>query len=246
MTYTSLNHIVKSVLNQKGYPIHFYFQYLKHATDCLRELHFDSLRVVQTKKLPVDPDTKAVVLPCDYVDKIKVGVISGQRVIPLVQNDAINRLNNYDDAGNAIAWGTSEDDRAIWRLTSYDTVQNEFGEHLGRDFGYKDANMGDGYKILRERGELQLSEFITAEYVILEYISDGTGLTDAATKVDPYAQKTIEAYIKWQGSPNRDNPMSPEAEYYHQQHRVLRARKNPLTKADIIRIQNRERQGGPK
>lgn len=246
MLYTSLNHIVKSVLNQKGYTMHWYFQYLKYAADCLRELHFDTLKIVQTKKLPVT-DYNAVILPCDYVDYVKVGVIYGQQVTPLVQHGGINRLNNYDDAGNKVLWGNSEEDNRIWSHSSliYDG-QNWFGEYLGREFGYKDSGLNDGFKVLPERGEIQLSEKITADYIILEYISDGTGLPDAATKIDPYAQRAIETYVIWKGSQNRDNPASPEAEAHYAQLRILRARKNKMTVDDIRRAINRNKQASPK
>lgn len=248
MLYTSLNHIVRSVLNQKGYSIHWYFQYLKYGTDCLRELHFDTMYCVQTVKLPVD-EFGRVPLPCDYVDKTKVGLIVGQLVKPLVQHEGINRLSNLDDNGNVIAYGTT-DPNAIDELTSPWANSaiwfNDNGEYIGRDFGHKNSNNSDGYKILRERGELQLSEGIGAEFIILEYISDGTGLTDAATRVHPYAQKCIESYIFWKGSANRDNPLSPEAEEFNRKHRVLRARLAGWTVNDVKRALNRNKQATPK
>lgn len=245
MQYTSLNKIVKSVLNQKGHTIHFYYQYLKYAADCLRELHFDSLRVVQTKKLPVNAHN-AVPLPCDYVDMVKVGLVYGQQVLPLVQHTGLNRLNNFDSTGNIIMWGTTDEENFIWS-GSHGVDQNTYGEPLGRAFGFKDSNLSDGFRILPERSEIQLSEYITADYVILEYISDGTGLTDAATKIDPYAQKPIEEYIEWQGDPKQRGDLnSPKGVKYWASVRVLRARKNPIRPDDVRRAQNRNKQAGPK
>jgi len=247
MQYTSLNHIVKSVLNQKGYSIHWYFQYLKYAADCLRELNFGSLLTVQTRKIPVDAYGRAP-LPCDFVDKVKVGLVAGQMIKPLVQNNGLNRLSNLDDDGNVITYASTsfEGDTASFFSTQADIVVNDNGEFIGRGFGYRGSNLRDGYKILRERGEIQLSEQIQTDYIILEYISDGTSLPNAATRVHPYAQQCIEAYVFWKGSPNRDNPLSPESEEFNRKHRVLRARLNGLTVDDVKRILNRNKQAAPK
>lgn len=237
MQYTSLDGIVKSVLMQKGYTIHFYIQYLKLAGDCLRELHFDTLRVIQTVKLPVDRTNgvNIVTMPCDYVDWVKVGIPYGQEVRPLVQNQGINRLNNYDSAGEKTSYGVA----ACWATGAYNTIINDYGEHMGRQYGHRQSGMTDGLKELRERGEFQLSELVETDWIILEYISNGTGLSDAATSVDPYAQRTIETYIEWKTSRNRNNPISQEAEAFYAQLRILRARKNPLRPGDIIRMLNR-------
>lgn len=246
MRWTSIDHIVRSVLNQKNYTIHWYWQYLKYAADCYRELHFDALRVIQTVKLPVNAH-KAIPLPCDYVDWVKVGIPLGQQVRPLVQTRGINRLNNYNDAGEITTYTGVQDDDGVWNYTGYwDVIENDYGENLGRDFGYKNSNMSDSFIELRERGEIQLSERITSEYVILEYISDGTGLTDAATRVDPLAQVAIETYIKWQATQHRDDINSREANTHWAAVRKLKARKNPLRTEDIKRILSRSKRAAPK
>lgn len=248
MVYTSLNHIVKSVLNQKGYTKHWYYQYLKLAADCLRELHFHSLKNVQTKKIPIDENFQAP-FPCDYIAYSKVGLIVGQVVRPLVHARGINRLNNFDEDGNVINYGNATDgytDEINWSSGIADVVQNENGEHIGRNFGNRTSNMGDGFKEIRERGVFQLSEQVDDDYLIVEYISDGTGLTDAATKVHPYAQQSIETYIEWKASPNRNNNQSPEAIQHWAAVRKLRAAMNNMTVDDVKRIINRNKQSSPK
>ena len=83
---------------QRGYPIHFYIQALKSASDCLRELTFDTLQNINTVKLAVS-ETGVAELPCDFVDHIKIGVERGQYVKPLVQKDGLNRLQKTDNTG---------------------------------------------------------------------------------------------------------------------------------------------------
>jgi hypothetical protein len=244
MTWTSLDHIVRSVLNQKGYTIHWYFQYLKYAADCYRELHYDALRVIQTVKLPVNAH-RAIPLPCDYVDWVKVGIARGQVVRPLVQANGINRLNQFNDAGEITTYtGTTTDEQTGYWASSnaWDVVTNDYGEHVGRDFGFRNSNMADGFKVLRERSEIQLSESVNTDFVILEYISDGTGLSNAATRVDPFAQVAIETYVKWQAvAASRDDINSREAVTHWASVRKLKARKNPLRIEDIKRSLNKNR-----
>lgn len=243
MQYTSLDRIVRSVLNQNGLTMHWYFPFLKLAADCLRDQHFDRLRVVQCKKLEVDTRDRSVPLPCDYLDWVKVGVEVGQMVRPLVQMDSINRLNNYDENGQITTYGrATEDDYDVWNRASLDITHNIHGEHIGRLFNFRTNNSREGFKEIRERGVIQLSEEVSADYIILEYISDGTQLVDAASKINPYATRTIETYIEWKKSPNRNNIYSPEADQHFAAAKILRARMNPLTVADYRRIIKRNRQ----
>src|ERR1051325_10022357 len=102
MTWYSLDMITRSILMQRGYPIHWYIDFLKYSTECLRELTFDVLKVINSVKLPVN-SYKAVTLPCNYVDWVKVGYATGQWVHPLAQGP-INRLNNYDANGVKIPY----------------------------------------------------------------------------------------------------------------------------------------------
>lgn len=63
---------------------------------------------------------------------------------------------------------------------------------------------------------------------VIEFIKNGLEC-NAATKIHPYAQKTIEAYIEWKSSPNRNNPRSPEGVIYGNEYGILRGRLSDLT-----------------
>lgn len=227
---------------QCGYTLHYYIQALKSASDCLRELTFDTLQNVNTVNLTLS-DSGSADLPCDYVDFVKVGVPYSQYVRPLVQKDSINRLQNKDTSGNPIPYSNAID------VTYGDTVSvppffesdyiNDNGEPLGRLFGFNAGWIQDGFKILRERGQIQVDQQLCATSTYLEYISDGQ-CSDNATKVHPYAQKTIEAYILWQFKQHSRAYGSQERELakneFSTQRRILRARMNGLTAQDIKRI----------
>ena len=68
MTTASLDYIVKNYLLKKGYPLHWYMQFMVYAADCLRDITFDDLRVINTKILPVNQNINTAELPEDYQD----------------------------------------------------------------------------------------------------------------------------------------------------------------------------------
>jgi hypothetical protein len=181
----TLDIIVNNVLLKKGYPIHFYLQALVYAINGLRELHFDSLGVVKSEKFQVN-DYKAIKLPKDYVDYVRIGVENGQFVRSLPKREGINRLNNYD-GGQKILFS----EPSTW--AGYGAV-NEYGENLGQLYGLGEVTTG--FKVIKERGEIQFDQNI-GDYVVLDYITNGTSY-DNATNVNDYAQAAIEAFIDWQ------------------------------------------------
>jgi len=237
MRYTTLDKIIRRTLLAKRLPLHFYVEFMVHASSCLRELNFDSLRVVNTVVLDVN-DYYAVDLPCDYVDWTKVGIKAGQFVQPITQRDSINRLHNYDSTGSITPYGAPDTVNLQFPFwPGYWMFQNidDLGENLGRLYGFNTAYGNNGFKILPERNQIQLTETFNNCSVVLEYISDGQ-TTDNATQVDEYAQSTIEAYINWKRSPNADIDRSPEAISYVNQRRLFRARMSEVTVYDIRQV----------
>ena len=97
MTTASLDYIVKNFLLKKGYPLHWYMQSLVYAADCLRDITFDDLRVINTKIIPVDQTINAAELPSDYQDYVTVGVMVGQRIRPLTPTSTLNPLINLNE-----------------------------------------------------------------------------------------------------------------------------------------------------
>lgn len=220
----SLDNIVRKFLQQEGLTIHDYVECLSLATDCMRELNFDTMRTVKTQKLPVN-SYKAVALPTDFVDWIKVGYAKGQYVVEMSQDSRLNRMNNLDSNGQKIVYDTVDTDEAI----NYSLLDVE-----ATYYNYNVAETSNSFKILRERGEIQLDNRSDAEYVILDYIGDGLD-TNAETQVNPQAVSTINAYVAWKRSPNRHNVQSPEGFNFYNSHRILRSRLNDISLLDIVR-----------
>jgi hypothetical protein len=229
MRYTTLDKIIRRNLLAKRLPLHYYVEFMVHASTCLRELTFDSLRIINTVELELNDY---------YVDWTKVGLKMSQFIQPITQRDSINRLRNQNSQGEYITYqdpATFNMDFPFW--PGYWMFQNidDLGENLGRLYGFNTGLVPDGFKIIKERNQIQFLETSRDSTYVMEYISDGQ-TSDNASQVDQYAWSAIEAYINWKRSPNADNDRSPEAFNYKHQRGVLRARMNETTGYDIRQI----------
>jgi hypothetical protein len=238
--------IARSMLLQKNYPIHWYVDFLKYSSDCLRELSFDVIKTINSAKLPVN-SYKAITLPCDYVDWVKVGYATGQWDHPLAQG-AINRLNNFDSNGVKIPYEDTMPDGSFAELrgtVAYTASITALGEHVGGVYNHNPGRSIGTFREIRERNEIQLDNDFPYEYIILDYISDGSTCScgcgcesDNATQVHPYAMATIEAYADWKHK-HFNRYYNQGDVYYAEQNfikqcRILRARMDPLTRWDVV------------
>jgi hypothetical protein len=237
MQFVTLDTIVNSVLLRRKYPVHWYIDFLKYGSDGLREMHFDILKNVKSVKLPVN-SYKAVTLPCDYVDLIRVGVAAGQYLHPMASEDNMNRLNNYNSKGEKIPYEDVWPDGNI--ISSFEASiwdENIWGEHDGGIFNHNPGKAGLNYLEIPERNEIQLDPGFPYPDIIIDYMDGGQGC-DAATNINPYAQAAVEAYIIWQMKANnrgyQPGEVAYEADQYDKQLRVLKARMNKMTCEDVV------------
>ncbi len=248
MRGVTLNGIVRSYLGQQRKPIHYYARFLKYASDCLRELLFDTLKVVNTVRLPINEFYEAE-LPEDYVDYTKIGIQVGQFVRPLIMKETLNSLPNINQTTGAQEVYPNEavGELNIWNWSG--GILNANDENAGGYYGIGAGSEPDTYKVIEEQGIIRINQNITAEFVVLEYISDGS-FSNSATKITPYAQKAIEAYINWQYKEHSRSFGIGEAaaakQQFNRQHEILRARKDELTPELVKRIINRSRKASIK
>jgi hypothetical protein len=236
---TSLDQITRRWLLENGRPIHYYLEGLLHASTCLRELTFDSLQVVNTKILTLN-DYGAIDLPNDFTDEVMVGVSAGGKIQPVPKTTGLNPLRYVDDDFNYVNYTDTVQNAgestygfipgAMWFWN-----MNEWGEPTGRYFGAGGGAKANGYQVFRERNQIQLTGTFTSPTAVLMYISDGQS-ADNATQIDTRAWSAINAFIAWKTSPNKNNRFSAEGSNFSNQRRLLRAKLNDLTVADIINI----------
>lgn len=251
MRNSTLNGITRSYLSQTKKPLHYYYRCLKFSADCLRELLFDTLQIVNTVRLPINGFWEAE-LPSDYIGWTKVGVQVGQFVRPLIPRDGINRLANISTTdGSQITYPsiTDETQNNFGSIVWWGANTNKNGEDVGGYYGLGAGSEPDTFKVVEERNIIQLNQAITDSKIILEYISDGT-FSNAATQINPIAQKTIETYIDWQYKEHSKSFGAYDAEraeqIFYAELRKLRARKNDLTPDTLERIINRSRKASLK
>lgn len=248
MLLTNLDTIVRRYLLEKGLPIHWYVDVCTHGSAGIRELSYDTLKLVNAARLPVN-SYGAIDMPDDYNDDIAVCVPVGDFIGALPKQDRLNPIRIHDSAGDFTPYTTTEIDGSqdfaafpgIWNW--YWNV-NTYGEPTGRLFG-SSGGTSQGYKVVRERRQIQLTDNFQGSNVVLLYISDGQR-ADNASQIDTKAQMAIQAWVDWKRSPNSSYKDSPEGMNFYNERRKLVARLNDLTKTDIINIYRNSYTGAPK
>lgn len=237
MITASLDQIARRGLLENSLPIHWYLEFLIHSQTCLRELNFDTLKIVNAFNTPVD-DQGSFYLPDDFVEDVAVCIPGGQRLFQLPHQDWITPLRIHDSVTGQFDTYANQTSTSTDTFFGYPLVGtvwfwnfNSFGEPTG---GFYGANAGtrSGYTVLKQQRRIQLSEGLIGTNVVLLYVGDGSSI-DNATQIDPQAFSTINSFIQWKRSPNRDNKDSPEGRNFYNERRKLVARLNPLTVTDI-------------
>ncbi len=250
MLFSNLDSIVRRGLLENGLPIHYYAELLFHSATCLREQSFDTLKIINYATLPVD-SYGAITLPDDFVDDLGVFISAAGGLIEVPKQDAINPIRVHNPTT-----GIFEPNTAGVQLLETSTINfwgvwgtwywnvDSYNEPTGRFFGSQGGTQA-GYKLVKERRQIQLTYGFIDSSVVLAYISDGQSI-DAATQVDTLAFQTIRAWQEWKKSPNRNDDNSPEGRSFYNQRRLLRARLNDLTLTDLRNIIRNQYYAAPK
>lgn len=241
MIFANLDAIVRRGLLENGLPIHYYPEFLFHSATCLRELTFDTLKVINTQNLPVN-SYGAIDIPGDCQDILSVSNPVGDSLSALPKQEWLNPLRIFNPpTGEFIPYSLNTDNQAdntffwfpgIWG--SYYWNVSAYGEPTGRFFGAP-GGTSIGYKIIPERRQIQMTDGFQGENIIVMYVSDGQS-TDSATQIDIKATQTIRAWQEWKRSPNANDDNSPEGRAFYNQKRILRGRLNDMTRTDLLNI----------
>lgn len=251
MIFTNLDTSVRRELLERRLPIHFYLEVLTHMSACLRELTFDTLQVINTVTLTPNAAGQAN-LPCDFDQEIGIFISSGQFLYQMVHRDNITPLVNYNQTGQPVPYGSSSSNATNsflpegWPINSWFWNIDDFGESLGRMFGTDTTLFNpNGYKIIKERGQVQFTETNNRCNYVLIYVSDGQTINNAS-QITPRAINTLQAWTCWKRSKNYANPKSPEGFGYYNAKRNLRSRMNEIDLEDIKQIIRSNYQDAPK
>lgn len=110
MILSTLDQIGRLYLLERGLPIHYYAECLFHSSSCLRELTFDTLKIINAANLPVS-DTGTINLPEDYVDDLALCIQTGGELSRLPKQDWITPLRLHDaTTGSFVPYTVDTDD----------------------------------------------------------------------------------------------------------------------------------------
>lgn len=240
MDVCTLDMIVRRSLLERSLPLHWYSEILYHQSAAIRELSKDTLQIVNTVNLPIN-SYGAADLPGDFVDDVMCGIEAGGLLQNIPKKNNINPLRIHDTTSGAFVQHTNQEVNSL-SGTYYGFVGSwnwfwnvsDFGEPTGRFFGAP-GGVSYGYKIIKERRQIQFIGASNTDNVILMYISNGQHI-DNATQIDWRAHAAIQSFAGWKMSDNRDIKDSYEANTYYNEKRLLRANLNDLTVPDIINI----------
>ncbi len=240
MILTTVDIILRRWLLERGLPIHYYAEGLFHCSSGLRELSFDTLKIINTSNLPINDDG-SVDLPEDFVDDVAVSMPSGGALIPMAKQDWITPLQIHDvDTGLFLPPNEQTSTTTVNTFYGFPSTWvyywniDDYGSFTGRQFG-NHGGTRRGYRIVKERRQIQLTDSFNGDSVVIQYISDGQSI-DNATQIDTLAIRAIQTWIDWQFSPNRTSKDSLEARTFYNEKRRLRQLLNPLTATDIKNV----------
>lgn len=237
--YTTINSLVRSSLMSHGLTMHYYVTFLHFALQGLREISFDTVGKISTVKLVPNAFGEAP-LPGDYIDYIRFGWLRNRYLIPLGSTRSFVRTANVSSGGlqtpypsgtGALVSASTFDPFASYHISPY-------GEDLGRLYGLGGGTRNDVIQLVEERNVVIFGDkFDSTDAVYMEYLAAGN-YADADAVFHPYAESTLEAYIKYRYAEQRTSRLADvnraQKDFYNQ-YRLLRARLNGLTKEDMIR-----------
>lgn len=163
-----------------------------------------------------------MVMPPDYVNYVRISVLSGNVLLPLTENrqpmSATGYLqdNNLDilfDSDGEIVTGDSKVDILRQQKSLYvgGGVYNGcdgynyngdwyFGYRMGGRYGMdtENANNNPRFSINKAAGVIDFSSGIENKHIVLEYVSDGMeNGDDSKITINKMAEEYLYAYLKW-------------------------------------------------
>jgi hypothetical protein len=192
-----------------------------HVKRAIQELNYDALRNIKVIEQEMGDELK-MVMPPDYINYVRISVLSGNLLLPLTENrrpmSATGYLqdNNLDiifDSDGEIVTGDSKVDILRQDKTLYTgggIYSGCYGWNYNGDwyFGYtmggrygldpEDANNNPKFSINKAAGVIDFSSGIENKHIVLEYISDGMeNGDDSKISVNKLAEEYIYSYLKW-------------------------------------------------
>jgi hypothetical protein len=234
----------------------------------IREFGFDVSSRVRSLKRTISSNN-TIELPDDYVDMLKVGVVSEDGIVYVLgQNKNINysqKLESPDStvdsaagpldiAGNVIL--DREDDKTSTDGSGLKDTDYEyyiFNNYLyqgglGRLYGVGGGHMRGEYRINLDQNRIEIDTESNATELVLEYIADEARSTNPVIHV--YAEEALRCFIYYKLCERKSNvpaneKMRARAEYYNER-RKAKSRLSNFTKEEALRTIRKNFKQAPK
>lgn len=235
----------------------------------VRELGFDLAKRIRSIKLPVDTSTDTAQLPDDYVDWSKVGVVSSDGIIYVLnENKNLNYSqkystdasgNKYDSDGDGL-YDREDSKTATGGTTTNtnDSIMEGFDSYIFRNYVYENVagrlyGLGGGFqngefRINLDQNRIELANSNSTSEIVMEYVADEARSTNPQVHV--YTEEALRAYIYYKIIERKSNVPANEkararAEYYNER-RLANARMKSFTKEEALKTIRKNYKQAPK
>ena len=236
----------------------------------IREFGFDVTNRVRSLKLSVESNN-TVTLPDDYVDLIKLGVVTDGIVYVLGENKNLNmsmavvtgsdagegdsqlgplniEANEIADRDRSVAdtAGTSGDGGKDYDYYVFQNYLYQGG--LGRLYGAGGGHLRGEYRIDLDQNRIEMSTEDAISEVVLEYVADEARNTFPVIHV--YAEEALRCYLYYKLIERKSTVPAGEkararAEYYNER-RKAKGRMSNFTKTEALKTIRQNFKQSPK
>ena len=234
----------------------------------IREIGFDLGKKIKSLKMPIESND-TVLLPGDFVDLLKVGVVDDNGIVRVFGNNKnINYSRKFSSSpvpndfensplnisSNAIK--DREDDKtATGTSTGSD---NDFGQYVfenyiyqggaGRLYGAGGGHLAGEYRLNLDQDRIEVETNSGYSEVVIEYVADEARAGDPEVHV--YAEEALRSYmyykiIERKSSVPANEKSRARAEYYNER-RKANARLSNFTKEEALKTIRKNFMQAPK
>ena len=207
----------------------------------IRQMGFDISRKIKSKKLEVSA-TNTVTLPEDFVDLIKVGLISQDGKVYVFAQDSDISFSDGPTKGFGSDVAVNDTyDSFVFRNFLYESNQgNLYGLGGGHKLGH--------YRLNMEESRIEIDSSSDYSEVVLEYVADQA--KEPNPDVHVYAEEALRAYIYYRVIERKSTvPMGEKQrarqEYYNEL-RKANARMKSFSKEDALQVIRKNFKMSPK
>jgi hypothetical protein len=236
----------------------------------IREFGFDVTNRIRSLKLSVESNN-TVTLPDDYVDLIKIGIVTDGIVYVLGENKNLNmsmavvtgsdagegdsqlgplniEANEIADRDRSVAdtAGTSGDGDKDYDYYVFQNYLYQGG--LGRLYGAGGGHLRGEYRIDLDQNRIEMSTEDAISEVVLEYVADEARNTFPVIHV--YAEEALRCYLYYKLIERKSTVPAGEkararAEYYNER-RKAKGRMSNFTKTEALKTIRQNFKQSPK